>query len=98
MAVSPFVAGRAIKGPTEAFMAAIGRPVSAAGVASLYEGLLDGIVVDEGDPDPPPEGVRSLSCPTLMDGAAGPARPGRPGAHVRLGAEGLIYMQYRESR
>jgi LPPG:FO 2-phospho-L-lactate transferase len=72
LAVSPFVAGRAIKGPTEAFMAAIGRPVSAAGVASLYEGLLDGIVVDQGDPDPPPGGLPVLACPTLMEG-----RPGR---------------------
>ena len=71
VAVSPFVAGRAIKGPTEAFMAAIGKPVSAAGVASLYEGLLDGIVVDEGDPDPAPDGVRALVCPTLMEGAEG---------------------------
>ena len=71
VAVSPFVAGRAIKGPTEAFMAAIGRPVSAAGVASLYEGLLDGIVVDEGDPDPPPEGLEALVCPTLMEGSKG---------------------------
>jgi LPPG:FO 2-phospho-L-lactate transferase len=71
VAVSPFVAGRAIKGPTEAFMEAIGRPVSAAGVASLYEGLLDGIVVDEGDPDPPPEGVKALVCPTLMEAHEG---------------------------
>jgi LPPG:FO 2-phospho-L-lactate transferase len=71
VAVSPFVAGRAIKGPTEAFMEAIGRPVSASGVASLYEGLLDGIVVDEGDPDPPPEGLEALVCPTLMDGERG---------------------------
>ncbi len=71
IAVSPFVAGRAIKGPTEAFMRAIGRPVSVAGVASLYEGLLDGLVVDEGDPDPPPGEVATLSCPTLMEGAAG---------------------------
>ena len=71
VAVSPFVAGRAIKGPTEAFMTAIGRPVTAAGVASLYEGLLDGIVVDEDDPDPPPEGLEALVCPTLMQGAEG---------------------------
>ena len=39
-------------------MAAIGRPVTAAGVASLYEGLLDAIVVDAGDPDPPPDGLQ----------------------------------------
>lgn len=71
VAVSPFVAGRAIKGPTEAFMHAVGRPVTAAGVASLYEGLLNGIVVDDGDPDPPPEGIATLVCPTLMEGAAG---------------------------
>ena len=71
VAVSPFVAGRAIKGPTEAFMAAVGRQVSAAGVASLYTGLLDAIVVDRDDPDPPPEGLRTLTCPTLMEGADG---------------------------
>jgi LPPG:FO 2-phospho-L-lactate transferase len=71
IAVSPFVAGRAVKGPTEAFMAAIGRSVTAAGVASLYEGLLDAIVVDEADPDPPPSGLRVLACPTLMEGAPG---------------------------
>jgi LPPG:FO 2-phospho-L-lactate transferase len=71
LAVSPFVAGRAVKGPTEAFMAAIGRPVTAAGVASLYAGLLDGIVVDEGDPDAPPGDVPSFSCATLMEGREG---------------------------
>jgi LPPG:FO 2-phospho-L-lactate transferase len=71
IAVSPFVAGQAVKGPTDEFMAAIGRSPSAAGVASLYEGLLDGLICDEGDPDPPPEDPRTLSCPTLMEGAAG---------------------------
>jgi len=71
LAVSPFVAGRAVKGPTEAFMAAVGREVSAAGVASLYAGLLDAIVVDSDDPDSPPDGVRSLACPTLMEGPEG---------------------------
>src|SRR5581483_1757546 len=61
----------AAKAPTEHFMAAIGRPASAAGVASLYEGLLNAMVVDSGDPHPPPEGMRILACPTLMEGAAG---------------------------
>ena len=67
VAVSPFVAGRAIKGPTEKFMAAAGKPVSAAGVAELFGELLDAIVVDAGDPDPPPRGLPSLAIPTLMD-------------------------------
>jgi LPPG:FO 2-phospho-L-lactate transferase len=69
VAVSPFVAGRAVKGPTEKFMAAIGRPVTAAGVASLYVGVIDAMVVDEDDPDAAPEGLRALSCPTLMANA-----------------------------
>ncbi len=66
IAVSPFVAGRAVKGPTESFMAAVGRPSTAAGVASLYEGLIQGMVVDADDPDYGPEGIQLLSCPTLM--------------------------------
>lgn len=71
VAVSPLVGGRAVKGPTEAFMQAVGRPVTAAGVASLYTGVIDAIVVDEADPDPPPEGIATLACPILMEGAAG---------------------------
>jgi len=66
IAVSPLVAGRVVKGPTEPFMAAVGRPVTAAGVASLYEGVLDGMVVDAGDPEPPPDGIRIHACPTVM--------------------------------
>ena len=60
VAVSPLVAGRAVKGPTEAFIEALGRPVNAAGVASLYEGLIDAMVVDADDPEPDPEGIASL--------------------------------------
>jgi LPPG:FO 2-phospho-L-lactate transferase len=71
VAVSPLVAGHAVKGPTEAFIAAVGRPVSAAGVASLYAGMLDAIVVDAGDPGPDPDDLTVLSCPTLMEGAEG---------------------------
>jgi LPPG:FO 2-phospho-L-lactate transferase len=71
VAVSPYVAGQVVKGPTDTFMRAIGRPSTAAGVASLYEGLIDGMVCDADDPDPPPEGVEALSCPTLMSGQAG---------------------------
>jgi LPPG:FO 2-phospho-L-lactate transferase len=71
VAVSPYVAGQVVKGPTELFMQAVGRPSTAAGVASLYEGLIDGMVCDPDDPDPPPEGVRVLSCPTLMEHRAG---------------------------
>jgi LPPG:FO 2-phospho-L-lactate transferase len=77
VAVSPFVAGKVVKGPTDRFMAAIGRPSTAAGVASLYAGLLDAIVVDEDDPDPAPGEIPALAAPTLMDGAAARARLAR---------------------
>ena len=77
VAVSPYVAGRIVKGPTDRFMEAVGRPGTAAGVASLYAGLIDGFVVDSDDPDPPPDGVRVLSVPTLMEGAEGRARLAR---------------------
>jgi LPPG:FO 2-phospho-L-lactate transferase len=71
VAVSPYVAGQVVKGPTDLFMRAVGRPSTAAGAASLYEGLLDGMVCDPEDPDPPPEGIRVMSCPTFMEGRAG---------------------------
>lgn len=77
VAVSPFVAGQVVKGPTERFMQALGRPSTAAGVASLYEGLIDAMVVDEGDPDPPPAEIPTLAVPTLMEGATGRLRVAR---------------------
>jgi LPPG:FO 2-phospho-L-lactate transferase len=77
VAVSPYVAGQVVKGPTDRFMEGIGRPTTAAGVASLYAGLIDAMVVDEGDPDPPPGEIPTLAAPTLMDGAAGRVRLAR---------------------
>jgi len=77
VAVSPYVAGAVVKGPTDRFMEGIGRPTTAAGIASLYAGLIDGMVVDEGDPDPPPAEIPTLAAPTLMEGAAGRVRLAR---------------------
>jgi LPPG:FO 2-phospho-L-lactate transferase len=77
VAVSPYVAGAVVKGPTDRFMEGIGRPADAAGVASLYTGLLDAMVVDEGDPDSPPAEIPTLAAPTLMEGAAGRVRLAR---------------------
>jgi len=70
VAVSPYVAGEVVKGPTERFMTAVGRPSTAAGVASLYAGLIDAMVVDEADPDPAPTELATRAAPTLMDGPA----------------------------
>ena len=68
VAVSPFVAGEVVKGPTAKFIRASGREASVAGVATAYEGLIDGLVVDADDPAPDPEGVATTRVPTLMDG------------------------------
>jgi LPPG:FO 2-phospho-L-lactate transferase len=77
IAVSPYVAGAVVKGPTDRFMEGLGRPTTAAGVASLYAGLIDAMVVDDGDPDPPPAEIPTLAAPTLMEGASGRARVAR---------------------
>ena len=77
VAVSPFVAGEVVKGPTERFMRAVGRPATAAGVASLYEGVIDAMLVDANDPDPPPAEPRTHLAPILMEGAEGRERVAR---------------------
>lgn len=69
IAVSPYVAGKVVKGPTDLFMKAIGRPTTAAGVASLYQGVIDAMINDADDPDPPPSEVRSFSTATFMHSA-----------------------------
>jgi LPPG:FO 2-phospho-L-lactate transferase len=70
VAVSPFVGGHSVKGPTEVFMDAVGRPRTAAGVASLYAGLLDAMVHDPEEPDPPPD-LRTFARETMMEGEQG---------------------------
>jgi LPPG:FO 2-phospho-L-lactate transferase len=49
LAVSPIVGGRALKGPADRMLASLGHEVSATGVARMYEGLVDGMVVDRID-------------------------------------------------
>jgi LPPG:FO 2-phospho-L-lactate transferase len=63
VAVSPFVGGRSVKGPSEHFCAWAGIEVSAAGVAGAYANVLDAMVADE-----PVDSVPSLVTDTLMDG------------------------------
>jgi LPPG:FO 2-phospho-L-lactate transferase len=72
IAVSPFVGGRPVKGPTEAFCEQAGIEQSAAGVASAYAEVIDGIVADD-----PFEGLPGLRTDTLMDTAEDRARLAR---------------------
>jgi LPPG:FO 2-phospho-L-lactate transferase len=47
VAVSPLVQGQVVKGPTDVFMQWLGRPLTSAGIASCYEGLISGLVADD---------------------------------------------------
>lgn len=61
VAVSPVVAGKAIKGPTAKLMAELGVPVSAAAVAAHYQDLIDGFVHDRRDGAP----AQAIQVPTF---------------------------------
>ena len=49
VAVSPIIAGRAVKGPTAKMMAELGLDPSARAVAGWYGDLLDAYIVDQAD-------------------------------------------------
>lgn len=49
IAVSPIVAGDAVKGPTAKMMRELGLPVAAHAVAAHYAGLIDGYLLDAAD-------------------------------------------------
>lgn len=71
VAVSPLVGGQVLKGPTAACMAWAGHPLSSAGVAAVYQGLIDGLVADE-----PTDAVPTLVTDVLLadpDGRRGVA-------------------------
>ena len=64
VAVSPFVGGRSIKGPTDQFCEQAGIELSAAGIAAAYGDVIDGVVGDE-----PSGSLAELVTDTLMDTA-----------------------------
>ncbi len=51
VAVSPIVGGAALKGPAAKMLTERGRECSALGIARHYQGLIDGIVIDQIDQD-----------------------------------------------
>ncbi|MEI9984728.1 MAG: 2-phospho-L-lactate transferase [Aliidongia sp.] len=70
VAVTPVIAGAAVKGPTARLMAQLGLEVSAVSVARFYAGLADGFLLDEQDRDLAREivalGMAVATAPTLM--------------------------------
>jgi len=79
VAVSPIVAGRALRGPADRMLGWLGIEVSPAGVAQLYAerypGLLDGFVIDRLDESARLRiealGLRVLVADTVMDSDEG---------------------------
>lgn len=49
VAVSPIIAGKALKGPADRMLASLGHESTALGVARLYDGLVRHFVIDEAD-------------------------------------------------
>lgn len=70
VAVSPIIAGRALKGPADKMMRELGVEPRAAAVAALLRPYIDGFVVDRDDEALLPEiralGVEPLCVPTIM--------------------------------
>ncbi|MCU1454505.1 MAG: fbiA [Acidimicrobiales bacterium] len=81
VAVSPIVAGAALKGPADRLLRELGHEASVVGVARLYAPIAATLVIDEADADladaVEAEGLRCVVAPTVMrdpDAAAALAR------------------------
>ncbi|HUE08088.1 MAG TPA: 2-phospho-L-lactate transferase [Acidimicrobiales bacterium] len=70
VAVSPIVAGVALKGPADRMLRELGTEPSVVGVARLYASWVGTLVIDEADADHvaavEAEGVRCVVAPTVM--------------------------------
>jgi LPPG:FO 2-phospho-L-lactate transferase len=78
VAVSPFVGGQVLKGPTEPFCAMAGLPLGTAAIERAYAGVIDGVVADELDELP------GIKTDVLMDS---------PEARRRVAAEALEFAR-----
>ena len=70
VAVSPIVAGAALKGPADRMLAELGHQPTAAGVARIYAPIASALVVDTADvalvPDVVAAGMRCVVAPSVM--------------------------------
>jgi LPPG:FO 2-phospho-L-lactate transferase len=80
-AVSPIVGGKALRGPADRMLAALGEEVSALGVARRYVGLVDAFVIDEADASLAPAierlGLDAIVAPSVMSDDASREALGR---------------------
>jgi LPPG:FO 2-phospho-L-lactate transferase len=81
VAVSPIIAGAALKGPADRLMTELGLEASVVGVARAYASLASSLVIDEADAERADEvraeGVACVVAPTIMSSPAAAAALGR---------------------
>jgi len=74
VAISPIVGGAPVKGPADRLMRGVGVEVSARGVAEIYRGLIDALILDERDADLAADieamGIRTRVMDTIMGDVA----------------------------
>jgi LPPG:FO 2-phospho-L-lactate transferase len=74
VAVSPIIAGAALKGPADHMLTELGHDASVVGVARIYAPVAATLVVDDADagraPDVEAAGVACVVAPTVMSGRA----------------------------
>jgi len=94
VAVSPFIAGKVVKGPADRMMAALGERPDALGVAQRYHGLADALFIDHADATLAPQiqaaGAMPICSAILMRSLQDKARLAREilnfqGEHTRRG-------------
>ena len=77
VAVSPIIAGAALKGPADRMLTELGHEPSVVGVARLYAPLAATLVIDDADADRVAEieaaGMRAVVAPTIMKDPAAAA-------------------------
>jgi LPPG:FO 2-phospho-L-lactate transferase len=78
VAVSPIIAGAALKGPADRMLTELGHDSSVAGVARLYRSLAQTLVIDDADAGNAAavraEGMNAVVCDTIMADAERSAR------------------------
>jgi LPPG:FO 2-phospho-L-lactate transferase len=74
IAVSPIIAGRALKGPADRMLEELGHEASVVGVAKLWAAFASTLVIDEADAHlasaVEDAGIRAVVAPTVMTGPA----------------------------
>ncbi len=80
VAVSPIIAGRAVKGPADKMMRSLGYDASPVGVAEFYDGLIDCLLLDRADQmlkgDVSSTGVKAIVDDIMMPDVAAKVRLG----------------------